>query len=59
MRYVSRIVEPAAGWGVDEVSAGIFAGSRGVFPADGSGVSLRRGAYAVLGCGGVDAVSSV
>ena len=52
-------MEPVAGWGVDEVSVGGFAGSGGVLPADGSGLSLRRGAHAVLGCGGVDAVSSV
>lgn len=59
VRYVSRIVELVAGRGVGEVSIGGFAGSGGVLPADGSGVSLRRGAHAVLGCRGVDAVSSV
>ncbi len=53
VKYVSRIVELVAGWGVVEVSVGGFAGSGGVLLADGSGVSLRRGVHALLGCVGV------
>lgn len=57
VKYVSRIVEPAAGRCLGEIAAGSGAGCGGVLPADGSRVSLRRGVHAVLGRGGVGVAS--